>query len=276
MLLVVSVLHLCASITIGNGPEHHNLLSQCTDSLQGRRGKTDRRMAGPLSLRDPLNAAEDIAVIQCYWKADFTDQAGSSRFKDYLKYYERQRAALTLGPKEFQLVQRVAAKTHSALRDVARCLSKNRTSKLSVVRTEVQKLFPQHEADSEAIQLSIELSLRLWMTINVWSEDPELTVGNAPSRAWTNSESSLTDFLSAQFTASTTLVDAKECQMPTDFTACNLIYICDLTIEWTECLAHHLSYDPQTRKLYVYYFRGCLYYHSRAAGEAIISSGTVR
>ena len=80
----------------------------------------------------------------------------------------------------------------------------------------------------------------------------------------------------AQFTASTTLVDAKECQMPTDFTACNLIYICDLTIEWTECLAHHLNYDPQTRKLYVYYFRGCLYYHSRAAGEAIINSGTVR
>ena len=71
-------------------------------------------MADLLSLGDPLNAAEDIAVIQCYWKADFTDQAGSSRFKDYLKYYERQRAALTLGPKEFQIVQRVAAKTHGA------------------------------------------------------------------------------------------------------------------------------------------------------------------
>ena len=233
-------------------------------------------MAGPLSLRDPLNAAEDIAVIQCYWKADFTDQAGSSRFKDYLKYYERQRAALTLGPKEFQLVERIAAKTHSALRDVARCLSKNRTSKLSEVRREVQKLFLDHEADSEAIQLSIELSLRLWLMINARPENNKVTVGNAPSRVWADPESSLVDFLGAQFTASTTKVDAKECQLPTDFTACNLRDICDLTIEWTECLAHHLSYDSQARKLYVYYFRGCLYYHSRAAGEAIISSGTVR
>ena len=256
----------------------------------------------PLALTTKLTDAEQRIVIRSFWNANFIDepQVFSTNYNGYLDYYERQREILSRGIRTPQnLVTRLSVKTHHDVRKIAERLARSRNEPLRVVRTQVAALLngdpPEGpggqnngaavaqgqdngaEEFAEGIQLSIDLVLRLWLTMNVWSSKPRTTTG-APLRTWSETEINLTDFLHAQFHRADPAerIRLEESQMTPHFTAERLVSLCKVNIKLTDCLANHLRYDTEHKTLYIYQFQCCIFDHERSLGTAIISSGDTR
>jgi hypothetical protein len=124
---------------------------------------------------------------------------------------------------------------------------------------------------------SIELALRLCLTINVQSADVTLgpTKSNAIPIQWED-EIALDQLVRAQFPPSQYAAESsKEYRIDPGFTAPFLAGISGIRIEWTDNLAEHLWYNRNRRAVKVYEHKICLIHHLEST-NSIIPSDVLR
>ena len=126
--------------------------------------------------------------------------------------------------------------------------------------------------DEDSIRRSIELSIRLWLTINVNSA--AIAVGAVLAHAspldWARNES-LDDLVKAAFGDEEVERRPKFNSWPPElphlgpgFTAANLVNICGVRLNWSDSLADHMSYNRKKRILTIYRHKVCLINHLKS------------
>jgi len=123
--------------------------------------------------------------------------------------------------------------------------------------------------DENDIRRSIELTIRLWLTLNVNSA--AIAVGPILAHAgrleW-STDQSLNALIASQF--GTTKAEKSGLSysiskyLPTvnpDLTASNLVNICGIKLNWSDNLADHLNYNRKCRMLTIYKHKICLINH---------------
>lgn len=144
---------------------------------------------------------------------------------------------------------------------IVRLLQKNLTDpKIKIVES-----LSRHFLNAEmiALQRSLELSVRLWLTININSAT--IAVGPTfPDEAPLNWESddSLQDLVERQFSKSPqTGGKSKSARIDPTLTAAYLVNNCGMTIRWTDSLTDHLRFNTTHQVLSVYRHKICLVNH---------------
>ena len=223
-------------------------------------------------LGDILDSAEEIAIVQCFWRQNLI-ATDLNLYKPYLDFYRSEMKSLRFGfLTESHLLARMAARSHSDLRRIVETLSTYRNADLYTTRAAIQTLFPSH--NDEAIGISINLAVRVWLTLNTRERTGSLMVGSALILSWENDPLSLVDFARCQFPSTIPPLPAPESWLDSGLTAYNLDRNCQVIIEWTNCLADHLRFDPERRQLHVYPFKICLYDHAKASGTSLSAVST--
>lgn len=159
---------------------------------------------------------------------------------------------------------RFAVETLGATMDLIRILRKMGSSSLSDVLIDLSG--PFLNVDKRCIQRSLELSIRLWLTINVNSRC--VAVGPTFPREvpldWAEDVS--LEYLIQERWKSIPSDRGTETALKVDamFTAAYLVDICGMTLEWTDYLTDHLKVDQKGRILTVYKHKVCLLYNLEA------------
>ena len=139
-----------------------------------------------LPLRQQLDLDRSILLLQYLWQ-ETVSLTNVNKYQSYLKYYSDEIRRLQFGfPEESRLLSRTAAQTHADVIKVIMTLSEHRDLRLSKVRERVKAIF--QGASEEAIQHSIDLALRVWLTLNVRNESELVQIAriSVPSIRWEN------------------------------------------------------------------------------------------
>ena len=118
-------------------------------------------------------------------------------------------------------------------------------------------------ASPDAIHHSIELSVRIWLTIDIRTQnfiDRPIFPGDVPMD-WAKGVS-LEELLLNQFGRRARLKhDRASSKLDSAFTASFLVNTCGLKLRWSDDIANHLSFDPKIFVLTVYRHKACLSSH---------------
>jgi hypothetical protein len=154
-----------------------------------------------------------------------------------------------------------AVQKPSEVIDLIPILNEKVTEPLSTVIQALPSKY--HKYEEESRRRSLELLIRLWLTINVKS--PSLAFGSVlpfeDPLEWSIG-TSLEGIIADRFTSAKQSSDRKgQRRVDGTFTAANLISTCGLTLNWTDNLTDHLSIDPKRQTLTVYKHKICLINH---------------
>jgi hypothetical protein len=154
-----------------------------------------------------------------------------------------------------------AAHDFDALFSIIRTLQESTSKRYDEVVRELLVQFPN--ASSDAVRRSVELTLRIWLTVNTHTAD--IFLGPiAPSDTpidWPN-DVSLEQLLQRCF--------GRRVQLPAQrgvttfdpaFTATYLVKTCGVRLQWTDDILAHLSFDLKRLVLTVYRHKACLLSH---------------
>ena len=133
-----------------------------------------------------LDLDRRVLVLQYLWQ-ETVSLKDVNKYQSYLKYYSDEMRRLQFGfLEESRLLSRTAAQTHADVIKVIMTLSEHRDLPLSNVRERVKAVF--QGASEEAIQYSIDLALRVWLTLNVRNESESVQTlrTRVPSIRWEN------------------------------------------------------------------------------------------
>ena len=183
------------------------------------------------------------------------------KIRDYATYFEHYWKicqSLHLGVRS--KADTLAARTHEDILDTIDCIwSMQNTgfneTRVSLRRMIQEKYFP--EACDQKINNSIDLALRLWLTLNFRDATP---FSSDIGIVW-NDVSHLSTFVSAQF-------DGPACDEPraklvlgSNMTAVKLKRLNGISIKWASNLKDHLYYDIDRRTLKVFSLEHVLQAH---------------
>jgi len=110
------------------------------------------------------------------------------------------------------------------------------------------------DVDEGAIQRSLELSVRVWLTVNVhsWALEVGPNVVLELPMTW-EKVMSLDDLIRTRWGEKITSQKLKRRLLVEDtFTAAHLVNICGMTLQWTDYLSDHLAIDARRKILTVY------------------------
>lgn len=171
-------------------------------------------------------------------------------------------------------MRKSAAQTHGQLLSIIKVLSDNRTLDLSGAIHKVKEISDLSNAEDEWIQRSIDLALRVWLTINIRERELEDQTPHTPCLQWKANNTSLSEFVRNLFQDSSTCAPA-DSELGSRFTVVNMVYSNGLQVEWTECLADHLSVNLAHRKVRIYYLKQCLFDHMKGSGKILNANGPI-
>jgi hypothetical protein len=118
-------------------------------------------------------------------------------------------------------------------------------------------------ANPDAVRRSIELTVRMWLTINTHSSDifvGPMSAGDAPID-W-EQDISLEQLLRSRFGRRIQLPRQRSIAMfDPAFTATYLVNTCGVRLQWTDDLFSHLNFDLKRLVLTVYRHKACLLSH---------------
>ena len=127
-----------------------------------------------------------------------------------------------------------------------------------VLRIGLKKKHFQEESE-EKINISIDLALRLWLTLNIRDASP---VSTNKGIVW-NDVSHLSTFVSEQFQGPTSDEPRAKLVIGNDMMAVNVENINGISIEWVSNIKDHLYYNADRRILKVYNLEHVLEAHLR-------------
>jgi hypothetical protein len=188
-----------------------------------------------------------------------------SSLDQYFVYYERELLMLQFGRLgSTQLSIELAIQTHEDLLFVVETLQSSGNVTKRQIRDQLQVRFAN--ADEPALNATINLGLRVWLMINVRDYSERIHAPQTPVLMW---EDGLLfqDFLDRAFPKSEWQIGVKDGLLDPSFTATFMSEVCNLRIEWTDCLADHLRLDRRQRVLRIYPYKICLLHHLVRAQE---------
>jgi hypothetical protein len=120
------------------------------------------------------------------------------------------------------------------------------------------KKCPKHRNEpQDKINNSIDVLLRLWLTIRVQNSDFSPA---AKTLQWDDT-STVQDFLTQHFPSPRSHSSDPGLPLESNFTAVNLYRMCGIRVSWTYQLEDHLKYDIENRIVCVYSLSQCLLDH---------------
>ncbi len=189
-------------------------------------------------------------------------------FDSYFVYYEAELEILKFGLSPLlSPSSNIAATTHDDIVFIVRTLSNDKASTRPFFRNLIHQRWP--DANDLALNRSIDLSIRLWLMLNVREG---LLTPQTPTIQW-DDRSTLRDFVVRQFPRAKWQPTARESRLDPYFTAANMVRICGLKLDWTDSLEDHLRLDRRVKTLRVFRYKFCLSAHldtseiSSAGGE---------
>lgn len=180
----------------------------------------------------------------------------SRYFKEFLSYFSEEPKRLQTGiTKADWPIPNLEERTHQDILCIISFLRENRKEKRSACR---QKFLIQHqELDHVSLNHLMDLAVRMWLMINILDSEVELVDDEAPRKPWSETWS-LDELINSLFQKSKTDLDLKESRLHPAFTVRNLVKVCGLRVEWTQCLANHLRLDRRKKVLWVFYCKAFL------------------
>ena len=156
----------------------------------------------------------------------------------------------------------VSVQTHEEVLGIIALLQTNDLS-----RSEISAKLQHHgckESDVEAINASIDLAARLWLTLSIGSLQRSVTPGSTISWSHGKLADTLIDVLSPKFKLSDSV------KFPKAFNAANLEKIAGIEVVWTSNLADHLCLKEDDTKVMLYHQASFLELHesSKKSGSS--------
>lgn len=207
-----------------------------------------------------LSRAEQHEFVRRIWPSsgltleDF-DGAAYTTFFQYL--------GDELGPL-YQHQHKFAAETFDSTADLIQILSDYRNEALSYLLQIARKRFLNH--DNAAVQRSFELTVRLWLTVNINST----TLAVGPINVYDHpldwpQNVSLNALIDSRFQKRSIRLDSNiNSRIDAAITAAYLVNVCGMRIRWTDTLSDHLKYDRTGQILAVYKHKICLLNHLKS------------
>ncbi len=218
-----------------------------------------------LSLLNPVSPDIKQQIASTFFIATYK-ASEISIWEDFFDYYERELKSLSLGvfsPKK--IIPRLAAQSHEDIIYICGVLSASRDLKKCEIREKVRARFPG--ADDTGIERSLDLTVRLWLMLNVCDEK-STRVSSKASMRW-NASCQLNDVISSQFQPSTLHLKSREKRISPSFTASNMVRVCGLRLQWTDSLDDHLRLDRRRKELWIFPYKDFLLRHLHATNEAV-------
>lgn len=215
---------------------------------------------------DPRSCVEDSLDIQVqdhiknnFWRGSTTSLA---EFVSYFRYFQWAINVLLWPNADFEKTRFVVQK-HGDLAAVVCCLNEYYNESRSAIATRLQGQFSN--APEDHILRSMDLAVRLWMTLQVRSRDSPIgpLLSDITFLEWREKQS-LSNLVAANFPKcrrEALSPTSREARIDPAFTIMNLRKICRIHVEWTPNLKDHLRYDRSIRRLNLYPHKVCLLSH---------------
>jgi hypothetical protein len=191
----------------------------------------------------------------------------SLEFQTYAAFLEYMSSELD----QIQQHQRLfAVESFGGILDIIQTLRENYSQPRSHVLQILSTRFLNVEI--AAIQRSLELSIRLWLTLNVNSSNIAIgpTFANEIPLDWDDSIS-LKTMVVSQFSKGVGASNyALRSKIDPNFTAAYLANTCGMKLYWTDNIASHLCFDLKRQVLTVYRHKICLVNHLNVGGDVPI------
>lgn len=197
------------------------------------------------------------AILQVLFKPAW--DANLAFLEGFFNYYESELSTLSLG-KWSRTTQSpgIAISTHADLLFVVQSIQAGGSSTKTEIRKRLKHRFLN--ADDSALDRSIDLSMRLWLMINIRENRLRLQTPRTPVIVWRD-DWTFRHLLDHTFPTPRWELGAKDSRLHPAFTASFMVEVCGLKLEWTDCLADHLRLDRREKVLQVYPHKAFLQYH---------------
>jgi hypothetical protein len=218
---------------------------------------------------------EKFELVKLFWpRADLTIESfHEESYASFLEYVGDELSELRHHQTRF------ATNNFESIVELIQMLQNCRGKHLSELLSELAPRFLN--VDEHSVQRSIELTVRLWLNLNVNSA--MIAVGPILAHSgtidWSPNES-LDDLIASQFAGK----EAKELSRPKtehlrsmglDFTAANLVNLCEIKLNWSDNLADHLVYNRKSRTLTIFKHKICLINHLKTTGDCPIPTAVL-
>lgn len=199
--------------------------------------------------------------VQQYVKDVFWPQSKSStaEFASYFKYVQWTLSMLSW-PDGIVDSNQFAARTYGDLAKITRWLELNTNCSRLAIAEKLREDFPY--CTQAQILRSVDLTVRLWLTLYVRSEDFPLgpSLSDITEVRW-HQKISLKTMIEETLPTGSYAAMNQRTSIDSSFTAKNLRKICRITIHWTANLKDHLSYERSTSTLRLFPHKICLISH---------------
>ncbi|KAK7995444.1 hypothetical protein PG990_014217 [Apiospora arundinis] len=193
------------------------------------------------------------------------------RWESYYDYFDREMRNLAMGDVIRPHPSNAVQSYHDVIH-VHQTLSNNRRQP----KHELRRLLREHykQAEDTCIDSAMELTVRLWLMVNVRGQTPLHRMPQKLSVTWDHSES-LEGLIMSLFQPSRQFLDSGRSRLVPLFTAWSMVRLCGLKIRWTESLEDHLRLDLRVKELWVFPYKGFLLKHLEMRDTDDEEKGTV-
>ena len=183
----------------------------------------------------------------------------TSDLEDLFAYYEEELNLLRVGAaEETWQAAHLAFKTHENVLDGVRILAENQNDTKAQTRDRLSVVLS--ETDTEKLDRSIDLCVRLWLMLNVRDLRFQSLRPLETCMQW-KPDQGLTDFAHGAFKPRLLReLSLKDARFDIHFTAASMIDICGLRIHWTRNLHDHLLLNRRKKLLSVFAYEHQLKY----------------
>jgi hypothetical protein len=214
----------------------------------------------PALLTQPAEEVE-LTILKAFFAPGQSDLELDS-LKPFLDFYKKE-----IGELDFGVVPTVTSdhvtiiRSHDDIISIVNILRTNQDN----TRPEIRKLLNGNGCRfastlDQEIDLTIDLSLRLWLMVNVRCPESKFLTPSTHSLKWDDT-TTLRQFIVKQFPRRKLDLEPKHSRLSHMFTVGFMVKVCGLKIEFTSRLENHLRLVRRHKTLLVYPFKACLTGH---------------
>jgi hypothetical protein len=193
-----------------------------------------------------------LQIAQAFFSDTFEEEQLSS-CQSYFEYYIEELNLLRIGiSEEIWQINNLAVKTYEDIFFVVDVLRTNSDAQRPQLRSILRSRFKL--VDDFGLNRSINLSIRLWLMINL--QEPEFRgIRHGATCIQWNDETALRVFFRNLFPVSPWQITARSSRLGPHFTVAFMQSVCGLKIEWTTSLPDHLHLDRQRKALKIFPYK---------------------